>query len=134
MSTRGMETVRRLFEAVERRDPTLLLDCYHEDVVIREADSLPYGGVYRGHEGALRHAAAFLRCWDALQNAQHRKLEPVFLDAGEHVVVLWRQKAAQADSGTELDLPAVSVYRIHQDRVAEATMYHLDTATLLALS
>lgn len=132
MNPRNLETVRRLFEAVESRDPETLVACYDKDVVIREADSLPYGGTYYGHEGALRHAMGYLACWGPLQDEVHRELEHRLLDAGEFVVVLWRQKARHPDSGDTLDTPAVSLYRMRGGRVAESTMYHLDTAQLLA--
>lgn len=131
MSVRNLETIRRLFKAVESRDPRGLLDCYREDVIIREAESLPYGGTYQGHEGALRHAAGYLRCWGSLQDDEHRRLEPELLDAGEYVVVLWRQRAIHRGSGERLDSPAVSLYRMREGRIAESVMYHFDTAWLL---
>ena len=53
--------VQRLFAAVEDRDLGSLLACYSEDVEITEADALPYGGVWRGMEGAVGHAMGFLR-------------------------------------------------------------------------
>ena len=58
--SQDVELVRRLFNAVEDRDLEALLDCYDAAIEIHEADSLPYGGVYRGHEGARAHAAAWL--------------------------------------------------------------------------
>jgi len=53
----GLGTVRRMFEAAERRDAQALLDTYAGDIVITEAASLRYGGVYHGHRGAVRHAS-----------------------------------------------------------------------------
>jgi hypothetical protein len=132
MESRNLDTIRRLFAAVEARDPEALLACYHEDVVIREAESLPYGGTYRGHDGALRHGLAYLRCWGTLQGDEQRKLDHKLLDAGEFVVVQWRQKARNPESGETLDAPAVSLYRMRRGRIAESTMYHFDTARLLA--
>jgi uncharacterized protein len=53
--------------AVEERDLEGVLAAYDSEVEIHEADSLPYGGVYRGHEGAVQHAAGYLQAWDAHQ-------------------------------------------------------------------
>jgi len=47
--------VRALFEAVDRRDGEGVRAGYDENITIHEAASLPYGGDYRGLEGALRH-------------------------------------------------------------------------------
>lgn len=131
MNSENLAIVKRLFDAVEQRDAHVLAEVYAPDIVVREADSLPYGGVYHGHEGALHHAAAYLKTWDSMQSSQERDMQPCFLDAGEHVVALWRQRARKIETGATLDLPAVSVYRLHQQRIAESTMYHLDTAQLL---
>ena len=61
--------VQRLFAAVEDRDLDGLLACYSDDVEITEADALPYGGVWRGRDGAVGHAMGFLRTWGDLQGA-----------------------------------------------------------------
>lgn len=50
MSEENIETVRRFLKAVEERDLPEVLAAYHENVVIREAESLPYGGEFHGHE------------------------------------------------------------------------------------
>jgi len=75
----GLGTVRRMFKAAERRDPQTLLGTYAEDIVITEAASLPYGGVYHGHHGAVRHALAYTTTWDRLQSAGDRRMEPAHL-------------------------------------------------------
>ena len=49
---------RRLFEAVEHRDREGVVAIYRENIVINEAQSLPYGGEFREHEGALRQGKA----------------------------------------------------------------------------
>lgn len=53
--------VRRLLDAVERRDLAAILDCYDPQVEIVEVASLPYGGTYSGLDGARRHAVEFAR-------------------------------------------------------------------------
>ena len=86
----GLGTVRRMFEAAERRDPQALLSTYADDIVITEAASLPYCGVYHGHHGAVRHARAYTATWDHLQSAGDRGMDPLIWQAGDRVVVLWR--------------------------------------------
>jgi ketosteroid isomerase-like protein len=60
MSEENLETVRRLFKAVEEGDLAGVLAAYDENIVIREAESLPYGGEFHGHEGGQRHALGAL--------------------------------------------------------------------------
>jgi ketosteroid isomerase-like protein len=122
--------IRRMFEAVEHRNAEALLSTYAEDVVITEASSLPYGGVYRGHEGALRHGMAYLATWDSIQTTDDRKLQPLIRNAGDRVIVVWRQKATSAD-GRRLDLPVIDLIELRDGQVESLEMYHLDTAAVL---
>lgn len=118
----GLGTVRRMFEAAERRDAHALLGTCADDIVITEAASLPYSGVYHGHHGAVRHARAYTATWDHLQSAGDRRPEPLIWPAGERVVVLWRQKATAAD-GRHLDLPAVDVIDLRNGKAGSLHMF-----------
>jgi uncharacterized protein len=126
----GLGTVRRMFEAAERRDAHALLSTYADDIVITESASLPYGGIYHGHPGAVRHARAYTATWNHLQSAGDRRMEPLIWPAGDRVVVLWRQKATAAD-GRRLDLPVVDVIELRNGKVGSLHMFPADTAKLL---
>src|SRR5215475_11479152 len=129
-SSEALATVRKLFEAVARRDPGEYFAAYHPDIRINEAPSLPYGGVYKGLEGVLRHAERFRATWDRYQPEDRRELEPEFLAAGDRIIVLWRLRALGAN-GDSVDLPAVSMYRLQDGKIIESRMYHFDTVALV---
>jgi hypothetical protein len=122
---------RRLFEAVENRNPQGVAAIYHEHIVINEAPSLPYGGEYHGYEGALRHGQGFRATWDRFQSSKARGLEPRFVAQGDHVAVLWRHKAENYETGERIDLPAAGVYRFVDGKVVDSRMFHFDIAALL---
>jgi ketosteroid isomerase-like protein len=125
--------LRRLFDAVERRDGPAVLACYDPQVSIHEAPSLPYGGDYSGMDGAIRHGLGYRQTWDAHQTGIERRLDPHFVSAGDVAVVLWHQRARHAQTGQEIDLPAVSFYRLNADgRIVESRMFHFDTVRLLS--
>ena len=130
MSQENVDVARRLFKAVEERDLAGVLAAYDPDIVIREAASLRYGGVYHGLEGALRHASRYAQAWADFQAPADMATDPVFLDAGEYVVVLWRQKGSASD-GKSLDLPAVSIYKMRDGKIIESQMFHADTKAIL---
>src|SRR5262245_51240991 len=125
-----LATVRKLFEAVARRDARGYFAAYHPGILINEAPSLPYGGVYKGLEGVLRHAERFRATWDRYQSEGQRELEPEFLTVGDRVIVLWRLRA-QGANGDSVDLPAVSIYRLQDGKIIESRMYHFDTVALV---
>jgi ketosteroid isomerase-like protein len=125
------DVVRRLFRAVEERQP-YVLDCYAENIEIHEAESLPYGGVYRGHAGAQQHIAGWLGTWDRFQTDHERRLEAVFIDGeGDTVAAVFRHKAVDPDSGRRLDAPEVGIYQVRDGKVVRSQMFHADTAALL---
>jgi uncharacterized protein len=129
MSKQDIETVRQVFDAVRARDLQQLLAAYHPDIIIRDAPSLPYGGVYRGHEGAADHAAGFMATWDPLQSAEQRSPKEELYEAGEYVVAHWRLRATGAHGG-QIDAPVIDLFTIRDGKVADLQMFHFDTAAL----
>ena len=125
------DAARRLFEAVENRNPQGVVAIYHERIVINEAPSLPYGGEYHGHEGALRHAQGYRAAWDRFQPSNARGLEPHFVAQDNYVAVQWRHKAENRETGERIDLPAAGVYRFVDGMVVDSRMFHFDIAALL---
>jgi ketosteroid isomerase-like protein len=119
--------ILEIFRAVEERDQQRLFAFYDPDVEFHEAPSLPYGGAYRGLKAALEHARLWQQTWDPLQPDRDRRMQPRVVAAnGDEVVVLWRQRATSA-AGEELDSPVLALYRIRENRLASAQMFHFDT-------
>lgn len=131
MSHENIETTRRLFKAVEERDVAGVLATYDPEIVIRDAASLPYGGIHHGLEGAKQHVEIAAQTWNHLQPEAARKMNGVFLDVGEYVVVLWRLKGLEASSSRTLDSPVVSVYRMRDSKIVESQMFYSDTAAIM---
>jgi uncharacterized protein YciI/ketosteroid isomerase-like protein len=123
--------VEALFDAVDRRDAEGVRAAYSENITIHEAASLPYGGDYRGLEGPLRHGQGFRAAWDRFQPHQARGLDARIIADGNHVIVLWQHKVENPQTGDRLELPAVSVYRRENAKIADSRMFHFDTAALL---
>src|SRR5712691_11542948 len=140
MPQQHVETVKRLFDAVNRRDQAALLEAYHSEVVIHEAASLPYGGDYHGHEGALAHVNAFYQTWEGLKPGVSKELPEeaqqeyslLFLETTqEYVVVFGRNTALAPQSGRKLDVPEVWVFKMRDGKVAESWMLNQDTVATL---
>jgi uncharacterized protein len=130
MSQQNLENVRRLFEAVEERDIGGVLAAYAPEIVIRDAESLPYGGVHSGLEGAKQHVEGAAQTWNHLQPPAERKMDAVFLDAEDYVIVLWQLKGLAASSGKKLDSPVVSVYKMRDGKIVESQMFYADTVAI----
>jgi uncharacterized protein len=129
----AIAAVRRLFAAVEERDLERVLACYSDDVEIAEADVLPWGGVWRGRDGVMAHAARFMSTWGALQGPEEARLDAHFWDDGAGTVcALFRHKGLDRASGARFDAPEVGIYRVRDNRVARSQMFHADSAAVVA--
>jgi uncharacterized protein len=133
MSAENIATVRRLFQAVEERDLAGTLAVYDPEIVIHEASFLPYGGIYHGREGAKQHGIGAAFAWDKFQPGDEKRLDAVFLDAGDRVVVLFRLKGLAVNSGKKIDVPVVGVYRVRGGKVVESQMFYSDTTEIMQL-
>jgi uncharacterized protein len=128
----NIEVLQRLFRAVDERDLKTLLDCYDPDVEINESPSLPYGGVYRGHDGVRRHAAGFMHAWGAYQTPGMVGMEPSFAEVdAETVVAVFRHRAKDAESSRRLNTPEIGLYTIRGGKVCRTQMFHFDPAELV---
>jgi uncharacterized protein len=131
--TDDVDVVRRLFTAVEQRDFDGLLACYSDDIEINEAAVLPWGGVWRGPEGVVAHAAAFMQTWGELQGPQESQLDAQFFSDGAGTVcAVFRHRGVDPVSGARFDAPEVGVYRICDEHVVRSQMFHADSAAVVA--
>jgi uncharacterized protein len=125
----GVAIVRQVFDAVRKRDIKLLLDAYADDIVIEEAPALPYGGEYRGREGALAHAAGFASAWGQLQTDDEADPREEILESAGTVAAVWTLKASRGDE--RLAQRAVSHFEIRAGKVSRLQMLYHDTAAIL---
>lgn len=116
---------RLLIQGVSQRDASAYFDrTYHPGVTIHEPPALPYGGRYDGHDGARRHAEAFLRTLDPLQDEVDRQMHPRYLIDGQHVVVDWQLSFTV--EGDRHVFPAMGHYRLCEGLIIESRMFVFD--------
>jgi ketosteroid isomerase-like protein len=127
-----------VFRAVEERDRDALLALYHDDVEFLEAESLPYGGAFRGKEQfreqlESRPEATWLGTWGPLQpTPAERRMDPRVVASNDgEVTVAYRQRALST-SGERLDAPVLGLYEVRDGKFARAQMFHFDTAAIVA--
>jgi uncharacterized protein len=125
---RNAAIVRDLFKAVEQRDREGVMRAYDPAISIHEAPSLPYGGNYKGFQGAFDHAIGYRRAWDRLQGNAERELGAEIIADPDHVVVLWSQKGRNPADGEAFEMPVASVYRMKEGRIVDSRMFHFDAA------
>ena len=97
------------------------------DVVLHQAETLPYGGSWRGHDGIERFFLAMSATWEVFE-----MVEQEFLTTSGSAVVLTQVHARARATGHELDFPILQTIRVVDGRIAEVRPFYWDTAAVNA--
>jgi ketosteroid isomerase-like protein len=114
MSQQDVETVRRAYDAFNRKDILAVLALYDPQIEWIEAGGgRSPAGTFRGPQSVANDVFATVP-----KNFDDFRAEPdQFIDAGEHIVVVGRFRG-KAMSGAILDAPFVHVNRMRKGKVA----------------
>lgn len=104
---------------------TTLAPFFAPDVVLWQADALPYGGDWRGHDGMERFFRAMSATWDRFE-----LIEQVFLSDADPVVVLTHVNARSRESGRELRFPILQTITVTEGLITEVRPFYWDTAAI----
>ncbi|MEU9713875.1 nuclear transport factor 2 family protein [Streptomyces sp. NPDC047976] len=105
----------------------LLAPYFAPDVVLHQAEALPYGGTWRGHAGLERFFLAMSRTWESFDMAEQE-----FLATGETAVVLTRVRARPRTGSPELAFPILQTITVRDGRITEVHPFYWDTAAIAA--
>jgi len=95
------------------------------DVVMHQAEGLPYSGDWRGHKGIEQFFGAMAEAYDRFDVR-----DPRFFPEGDTVVVLCRLIVRARATGTELDAPMAQVIRVRDGRIVDFRPFYWDTAAV----
>jgi ketosteroid isomerase-like protein len=105
----------------------LLVPFFAPDVVLHQADGLPYGGTWRGHAGMEQFFLAMSQAWESFEMVKQE-----FLATGETAVVLTQVSACARASGRKLTFPILQTIAVKDGRIAEIRPFYWDTAAIAA--
>ena len=132
MSQQNVEAVRAIYKAVARRDNVTPFEVYADDIVWDLSNSrrtvLGIEPVYHGHEGVRQ----FWR--DALSVFGEVGLEvEEFIDAGDQVVAVTRERGVGRGSGVPVGSAAASVWTFARGKVTQVRVFDDRGAALEAV-
>jgi ketosteroid isomerase-like protein len=133
MSRENVEIVRRIYDAVARRDTETVLALYDPDVEW-DASQSPLGrvtgaSVFRGHEGLRR---AFREWYDGWEHVEDDIEE--LIDAGEHVIAVVTLRGRGRSSGVEVEWKDyAAVWTIREGKVVRVVWLPSREAALEAV-
>jgi ketosteroid isomerase-like protein len=97
------------------------------DVVLHQAEALPYGGIWRGHDGMEQFFVAMAETWEAFEMVDQQ-----FLSTSGIAVVLTQVHARARATGQELSFPILQTIRVVGGRISEVRPFYWDTAAIAA--
>jgi len=103
----------------------LLAPYFSTEVVLYQADSLPYGGIWRGHDGLEQFFLTMSRTWDSFE-----MVDQEFLNDASPLVVLTRVRARARATGRELNFPILQTIAVENGRITEVRPFYWDTAAI----
>jgi uncharacterized protein len=109
----AFELVRRTIERFQEGDRSHWRSVFAEDVVWDPSgDETGLFGTYRGHEGLEAFFKQWLGTWDDYW-VEHSEI----IDAGDSVVVVFRQRGRGKGSGIEVDREFYGVYDVRDGKI-----------------
>jgi uncharacterized protein len=103
----------------------LLAPFFSRDVVLHQAEALPYGGTWRGHEGMARFFLAMSEVWESFN-----MVEQEFLATGATAVVLTQVHVRARATGRELAFPILQTVTVKDGQIIEIRPFYWDTAAI----
>lgn len=104
---------------------TPLAPFFAPDVVLYQADALPYGGVWCGHEGLEQFFLAMSQTWDIFEMVNQE-----FLAATSPLVILTNVHARARATSRELHFPILQTVTVEEERITEVRPFYWDTAAI----
>ncbi len=131
MSQEDVEIMRRLYEAIERRDSEAVLALYDPDVEW-DMSGYPYGEMLdahsRGHAGLQAFWRELYEAWGSYEHEVHE-----LIDAGDHVVSIVTDRAQGRASGAEVEIQAYGVWTISEGKITHVAWYRSRAEALEAV-
>jgi uncharacterized protein len=105
----------------------ILAPYFSPDVVLHQANSLPYGGVWRGHKGMEQFFLAMSHTWSVFEMADQE-----FVSSETPAVVLTHVHARARSTGREINFPILQTIRVANGYITEVRPFYWDTAAIVA--
>ena len=125
MPTPAVEIVQAVYAAFATRDAATILSLFAPDVEIVQSRELPWGGLYRGHEGARQFFVTLTTHLNSTLEIER------MIRAGDVVVAVGWTKGTVNATGASYRVPIAHVWTIREGLVARV-QFCIDNPTMLA--
>lgn len=130
-SSPAIAALKRFYAAEEQyiatggQDFVPVAETLDPEIVLFQAESLPYGGEWRGHDGFERWLQAMSEAWSSA-SAQ----DPRFIEHGDTVVVLVTMEARARVTQRQIQVPVCHVVTAREGLLSEWRVFYWDTVAI----
>ena len=122
----NVEIIKGLYNAFSAGDLDAVFEVLAPDIEWIEADGIPYGGHFRGHEAIYDGVFAKIGAeWEGFTAEVHE-----FIDAGDVVITLGVDAGVFKTTGKAMRASTASVWRLKDGKVVQFRQY-LDTLAVV---
>jgi uncharacterized protein len=125
MARPNVDLVAKIYDAFRTRDIPAAMALIAEDVTIEQSTEVPWGGSYRGHEGAMQFFATLGSNIASAVTVDH------YVDAGDQVVAVGWTRGTVHANGAAFDVPIAHLWQLRDGR-AVAVRFCIDNPTMRA--
>ena len=123
MSEKNLEIVKKIYELGGKGDFAAFMALLDPNIVIYEADSLPYGGTHRGLAGV----GALFKKLNEFVERFHAKPQQFFV-SGDDVAALIRVTGKARSTGESIDMAVMEVWTLENGLATSIRPFYWDTA------
>ena len=118
MPSERAETIRRFFDAFNRRDFESLVAEISDDAVVEEWVGMPGSETFRGRDGLRRAFEKWFETWEWVEASPAG-----FAESGDAVLVTVDQRARGSASGAEVGLRSWCVYEFEGESMVRLRIF-----------
>ncbi|HWH45255.1 MAG TPA: nuclear transport factor 2 family protein [Thermoleophilaceae bacterium] len=117
MSSENLDIVRRCVTARDSSGYAAVARFIHPDVVV-DLTARPDGRIFRGRAEAARALQSWIGQWEEYSYEAER-----FIDAGEHIIVFFREHGRGRESGVTSEIVGATVWTVAAGKVIATKTY-----------
>ena len=121
----SIETVKQFYDLLGQSNMEQALTLLDKDFILSQANSLPYGGEFRGRTGIKDFFGRFFRYWQTFQS------KDVAYYTDQSIVFAVSTATGRSHEGKVVEMPMVQIYEVSDGKIKSAKPFYFDTAELL---
>lgn len=123
---RNSEILEKMGASFRAQDMEGVMACLHPDMVVKEAESLPFGTEHRGPAEFMKLLAEVFSYWDEMSVESKFKVEE-----GDRIVAFNEISGKGKQSGKAYTMMIAEAFRFKDGKIIEVVPFYFDTKKLL---